>query len=200
MRAYNTGRVIAKTEVDHAKNAYTTHEKRENFKNKVFRTKYPPEKKGFKKVGIYKKGSKMLAWAISCGKRDGYTVQGITITDKIAGNYILLFSKKAKTQRKTTAAHSTIRKNTTTARRAGRRTTTPKVQMWHGLPLTKVIGGATYHLQTRFDSDEDFEAKEEARAYRQDGYKVKLQFICDQWGEKKYALYTAGRRKSKSSY
>lgn len=51
--------------------------------------------------------------------------------------------------------------------RGVKKAATKKVQTWHGLPLNKVIGGVTYSLQERFGEDEDYEAKEEAVAYRQ---------------------------------
>lgn len=184
-----------------AKKAYGKYEKRENFKDKIAHRHYPVENKGFKREGIYKADSTTLKWAIARLKRDNYTVQGITLTDKQAGSYVILFSKRI-----TRAAISTTRRAGTKTRKIRvytakpGKTATPRVQMWHGLPLSKIISGVKYSLQSRFDSDEDFEAREEAKAYRQDGYKVKLQFIQDQWGEKKYALYTAGRRKSRSSY
>lgn len=187
-----------------AKKVYNNFEKRENFKDKIAHRRYPIENKGFKREGIYRADSTALKWAVARGKRDGYTMQGITMTDPKAGSYVVLFSKKVKKQRKITSVRNTGRKTTAVCRAGTTRKTkmtTAKPRMWHGLPMTKVIGNVTYHLQNEFDDDEQYEAKNEAAAYRQDGYTVKLQHLNDQWGERRYALYTTGRKsRSQSSY
>lgn len=80
----NTGKNVIKTEksnLGHARSAYV---KRENFKDKIARRRYPPESKGFKREGIFKKDSTMLNLAIVRGKRDGYDMQGMTVSDPVA--------------------------------------------------------------------------------------------------------------------
>lgn len=65
----------------------------------------------------------------------------------------------------------------------------PKVEMWHGLPITIISAGNKYSIVNRFDDDEAYIAKQEAKAWRDGGKTVVLKHMQNYEGETKYALY-----------
>lgn len=110
------------------KNRITQHELEE----KIFRTKYPAENQGYKKIGVYKAGSTTLRWATDRLKRDGYEVAGINVTSDTHGTFTVLFRrnkglktlKTPKTKRKVTATKTRgVRKAATKRKKIVRRTT-----------------------------------------------------------------------------
>lgn len=163
--------------------------------DKIFTKKYPAEKQGYKKIGIYKAGSTSLKWAVDRLKRDGYEVAGVNVTSDTHGTFTVLFRRNkglktlnsTKTKRKTTAKKSKAIKTTTGSTRSS-------VNMWHGLPEYKKIGEYRYHIVERYSEDEGDVAKDIAQDKRKAGYDARVLYLKNTGGEYKWCVYI--RKKS----
>lgn len=155
-------------------------------KEKVF----PIEKKGFKKLGGYKPGSRDLKWTMDRYKRDGYSLATAKAKNGYGENVIVLFAKYGKSKSKVNTVkviHQKAKKKAKTAKPAR-------------IPPTLTVDGKRYQKGGTFGDDKAAATHFAKRLKADNGFMTRVKKISF-YGEPVYTVYyRSGTRKAKNYY